>query len=338
MKKLFLLLAALPMLTIAQDEVITKKKKADAKAKEVSTEIQTQRTDTTEVKRFSNWTNTNKFSLDLSQVAFVNWNAGGVNSVSGVVTVDIDKNYAKDRTKWDNEFLFRYGSNWQDQIGIRKTDDLIQLTSGFGYKTSEGSNWFYSAKFNFNTQAYRGYDYKDKTFPIISNFMAPAYILLGLGAEYNSEDKNFKAYISPLTQKTTLVLDQALADAGAFGVDAAQYDSTGAIMLVSGKNSRTEMGAYLDLHWKKELATNINMENRLNFFTDYLNNFGNIDVNWQFKLDFVVNKYVRANIFTHLIYDDDIKATEEINGVSTTVGPKIQLKQMLGVGFAYEFK
>ena len=50
-----------------------------------------------------------------------------------------------------------------------------------------------------------------------------------------------------------------------------------------------------------------------------------------------VNEYVKANIGAHIIYDDDIKATEEVNGEQIQVGPKLQLKQMLGVGVTYTF-
>ena len=66
-------------------------------------------------------------------------------------------------------------------------------------------------------------------------------------------------------------------------------------------------------------------------------NFGNIDVDWQLQLDMTVNQYVKANIGTHLVYDDDIKSKEEENGVQVTKGPKVQLKQLLGVGVVYQF-
>jgi hypothetical protein len=55
-------------------------------------------------------------------------------------------------------------------------------------------------------------------------------------------------------------------------------------------------------------------------------------------MDLLVNKYVKANIGLHLLYDDDIKAKEQINGEQVIVGPKLQLKQALGVGFVYNFK
>jgi hypothetical protein len=51
----------------------------------------------------------------------------------------------------------------------------------------------------------------------------------------------------------------------------------------------------------------------------------------------VVNSHVRASINTNLIYDDDIKSKENIDGTQVTKGPKIQLKQILGVGLSYTF-
>jgi hypothetical protein len=60
-------------------------------------------------------------------------------------------------------------------------------------------------------------------------------------------------------------------------------------------------------------------------------------VEWQLQLEMTVNQYVKANIGTHIIYDDDIKTKEEENGEQVIKGPKIQLKQLLGVGLTYSF-
>jgi len=60
-------------------------------------------------------------------------------------------------------------------------------------------------------------------------------------------------------------------------------------------------------------------------------------VDWQLQVDMIVNEYVKANIGIHMIYDDDIKAKEEVNGEQITVGPKLQLKQALGIGVVYVF-
>lgn len=295
-----------------------------------SQEIQTKLLDT-----ISHWEKKNVVGLDISQIAFMNWNAGGNSSVSGLLKGNFVRKYTTDNVRWVNEMIFRYGVNKQDGVELRKTDDAFQLNSTFGYRQDTISNWYHSAKLNFNTQFTNGYSYPN-TDKAISKSFAPAYIFLGIGAEYSNKEKKINVYISPLTQKTTLVLAQELANQGAFGVTKASYDENGN-MISQGKKSRTELGFLVTSVYKKEVFKNIIVENRLNLYSDYINKFGNIDVDWQMQFDLVVNKYVRANIGAHLIYDDDIKAKEEINNVQVTVGPKVQLKQMLGIGIIYNF-
>jgi len=283
----------------------------------------------------SYWKKTNKVGLDISQITFVNWSAGGNNSISGLINGQFIRNYKITNILWDNELIVRYGINKQEGQDVRKTDDQIQLNSTFGYKRDTISNWYYAGKFNFNTQFANGYAYPNTDLAISKPF-APAYIFLGIGAEYSRKDLNLNVYISPLTNKTTLVFDQRLANQGAFGVDKAVYDINGDLIR-EGKNTRTEVGVLITNQWKKEVYQNIILEHRISLYTDYINNFGNIDFDWQLQLAMVVNKYVKANIGTHILYDDDIKSKEEENGVQVTKGPKVQLKQLLGVGIVYAF-
>ncbi len=296
-----------------------------------SQEIQTKLPDT-----ISNWEGKNTIGFDISQIAFMNWNAGGNSSVSGLLKGNFIRKYSTDKMKWVNELIVRYGVNKQDGVELRKTDDAFQFNSTFGYRKDTISNWYHSAKFNFNTQFTNGYAYPN-TDKAISKPFAPAYIFTGIGAEYSNKEKKINVYLSPLTQKTTLVLDQRLANEGAFGVQKAEYDLDGNL-IKEGKMSRTELGVLVTAHHKKEVWKNVNLENRLSLYSDYINNFGNVDVDWQIQLDLVVNEYVRANIGAHLIYDDDIKAKEEVAGEQITLGPKLQLKQVLGIGLVYNFK
>ena len=46
----------------------------------------------------TSWNNFNKASLDISEVAFVNWNAGGSNSISGLLGLEFQRNYNRDQT------------------------------------------------------------------------------------------------------------------------------------------------------------------------------------------------------------------------------------------------
>lgn len=283
----------------------------------------------------SAWQSKNTVGFDLNEIAFVNWNAGGVSSISGLLKGNFIRTYTTENSKWVNELIVRYGINKQDGLTIRKSDDEFRFNSTFGYRDDTSSNWYYSAKFNFNTQFTNGYKYPDTSTPISKPF-APAYTFLGAGADYFDKEKKFDVYISPITIKNTLVLDQTLADKGAFGVTKAIYDSEGN-MISEGKQSKTEFGFLVTNHYKKEVWKNITMENRLSLYSDYINNFGNIDVEWKLQFDLIVNRYVSANIGTHAIYDDDVKTYEEIDGVKVAGGPTLQLKQSLGIGMVYVF-
>ena len=46
-----------------------------------------------------------------------------------------------------------------------------------------------------------------------------------------------------------------------------------------------------------------------------------------------VNKWLSANISLHLIYDDDIKGTNEND---EEIGPQIQFKEVFGIGLNFK--
>ncbi len=281
------------------------------------------------------WTNTNQLGLDFSQASFTNWNSGGVNNIAALFRAQFVRNYKKDNLFWNNEMIVRYGVNKQSERELRKTDDVFSVQSNLGYRKEPQSNWFYSGRFRFNTQFTDGFNYPNTENPI-SRLMAPGFLFFGVGSEYNRKDLNFSFYGSPMTLKTTFVLDQVLADRGAFGVQRAILDEEGNV-LQKGHRSRNEFGILLNSQWKIEVYKNMELDTRLSLYSDYLINFGNIDVDLQTELVMVVNEYVRATIGFHIMYDDDVQATKNIDGQQVTIGPRIQLKQLISVGAVYQF-
>ncbi|MCF6366081.1 MAG: hypothetical protein L3J35_07750 [Bacteroidales bacterium] len=178
---------------------------------------------------------------------------------------------------------------------------------------------------NFKTQFEDGYNYPDDS-SVISSFLAPGYLLVAAGIDYKP-NKNMSVFFAPLTSKTTIVNNQVLADAGAFGAE-------------PGKNIRNEFGGYLKVAYTKDIATNINLNTKIDLFSNYLNNPQNIDINWEVLISMKVNKYISANISTQFIYDDDIKfqiVDETGMPVFGKFGPRPQFKELLGVGFTFKF-
>ncbi|UOB15991.1 DUF3078 domain-containing protein [Abyssalbus ytuae] len=283
------------------------------------------------------WKKTNKTGLNINEVAFVNWNAGGNNSVTAIANANFRRQYKFKDILWNSEMLLSYGLNSQEGQKIRKTQDNIQVTSSFGYKTKELSSWYFSGKTSFQTQFSNGYNYPNRDVPI-SRFMAPGYLFLGIGSEYSPSEKDFNLYISPVTLKSTFVLDQNLADQGSFGVEAAEYDNDGN-RIKKGKNVRSELGFLVTSLWLSEIYKNMFFSNRVSLYSDYLNSFGNVDVDWEMNLELKFNQYIAANVGAHLRYDNDVKFKELVIEENETVAysPRLQFKQLFGIGLVYNF-
>lgn len=293
------------------------------------------------------WKKGGYFSLNGSQVSLTNWVAGGQNSVSVNSLFGLYANLKRGSMTWENSLDFGYGILRQSNqlfssTGEKwiKTDDRLDLTSKFGQKASKA--WYYAALTNFRTQTTAGYAYPNDSIEI-SGFLAPAYWLTAIGMDYKpvmkKETTQFSLFVAPITYKATFVNDQTLADAGAFGVEAALLDANNLMIVGTGKRFRSEFGGYLRLKYKTNLASNITFTTKLDLFSNYLSgNPERIDINWENLLEVKLWKFLSATVSTHLIYDDDVDiAINDDAGVQTAFGPRVQFKEVFGLGLSWKF-
>lgn len=265
------------------------------------------------------WKYVANVGLNISQTSFSNWALGGEGSVGGVAILNLGANYKNDKHTWDNSFVGQYGMQKIDGESTKKSIDMFDINSKYGYQIAP--KWSMATLLGVKSQFTKGYNYlSDGKKAKISNIFAPGYIVTAVGFDYKPNDW-FSALLSPVTGKHTFVLDDELSDAGAFGVD-------------KGKKYRGELGAMVNAKMQKDIMKNVNLNSTLTLFSAYNNNFGNIDVTWDMALSMKVNKYISATISTSLLYDDDI---DYINEKGVNQGPKIQFKEVIGVGFAYNF-
>lgn len=253
--------------------------------------------------------------LNLSQTAMSNWAAGGENSVAGNAYLNSSLIHKRGNWLWITNLAMDYGLAKNKSEGVRKNTDKIELSIQLGYTTD--NVWFYTLAGNLNTQFSKGYNYPDKEH-YISDFFAPAYSNMALGGEYRPQS-NYSVMLSPASMKMTFVQDDYLSSLGAFGVDA-------------GKHFRIEPGAYLKARAELEVMENVNVITSADLFTPYNSDFGNVDVNWDVLISLKVNKYLSATINTTLKYDDDVPT---FNKGGIRRGPKVQFKEVLGIGVAY---
>ena len=58
-------------------------------------------------------------------------------------------------------------------------------------------------------------------------------------------------------------------------------------------------------NFKFELIENVEVSNRISLYSDYLENPGNIDLDYTINTTMKVNKYLTTNLILQFIYDDN---------------------------------
>ncbi|APG65755.1 hypothetical protein LPB136_10430 [Tenacibaculum todarodis] len=252
------------------------------------------------------WAIKGKFTFLFNQSAFSNWTSGGDNTIAGNVNINYDFNYKKGKWNWDNKIITGYGLSHVDDKGFRKTNDQFEYNSLLGLK-SKGL-WFFSFFNNITTQFTRGYDYSQTPVKPTSTFFSPAYISFGPGLLWKKSD-DYRINIAPATSRFTFVSEEF---SGKYGVDV-------------GETSSYSLGFNLSTYMKFDLMENINMENIVAIYSDYLNHPENIDVNYQMNLLFTINKYFSMNMTLHAVIDDN-------------TSKRIQFREIFGLGLSYFFQ
>ncbi|MDR1585133.1 MAG: DUF3078 domain-containing protein [Prevotellaceae bacterium] len=263
------------------------------------------------------------FGVNFSQTQLINWAAGGQNSLALNGIFSSFANYRQGKNSWENTLDIGYGLlNQGDDLWV-KTNDKLDFSSKYGRKAF--SNFYYAALFNFKTQFDVGYKDPKTRADVISNFLAPAYMVGALGLSYQPTTY-FSAYLAPATGRLTIVNDTALSVN--YGLDA-------------GKKTKTEFGGYARVNFakndfKNDWLKNVALATKIDLFANYMdfNGIKDVDVSWETLVALKVNKYISVNFNTHLLWDNGIKFDD---GNGSEPKAKIQFKEILGVGFSYKF-
>lgn len=264
------------------------------------------------------WNTGGEININVAQGSQSNWAAGGddfsfsINSYFGLYAF-----YKKDRYNWDNTLDLNYGFLNTTTLGSRKNDDRMDLLSKAGYQIAPKLSL--STLFNFHSQFSKGYNYNtDGTKELLSDFLAPAYIILGIGFDYKPAE-GLSIFISPITSRWTIVNNDSLSAKGAYGV-------------VKGEKSKNEIGAFLSVNYLKDITKTITYKGRLDLFSNYKHNPQNIDLMMNNIFTAKFSKVLAASLQLDLIYDDDVKLFGPNHN-----SPAMQLKSLIGVGLSMKF-
>jgi len=276
------------------------------------------------------WKYRTEANLAFSQTALFNWVKGGEKSLSSLLDVTGYADYKnKQLDLSSNNFArIKLGFLASGDNPIRKNTDIIETNSKLNHKAF--GKFDFSAIMLFKTQLLKGYNYPNDSVPV-SKMINPAILTLGFGLDYKP-NANTSVNFSPLSYKGTYMTDTTTIDQTKYGIAA-------------DKKSKHEPGvSVLVTHnWKpkKSLA----VTNRIQLFTNYVNNPQNIDIDWEMIFTANLNWFTDLRINTHMIFDDDTKTTVLDDNDKPVLNPdgtqkktaRIQFKEMIGISLAFRF-
>lgn len=280
-----------------------------------------QTTDSTAIPADTLWKKGGITSLNFSNVGLNNWAGGGTDMISLTGAAIFFADFKSEIMSWENTFEMGYGLVKQNKDEIRKSDDKLFFISKYGYNASPQLQ--YTALLDFRTQFDLGYDYSkreaDSINPLlISGFMSPAYLNLGLGINYKP-DEYWQLFFSVLSNRLILVLHERLSAKGAYGV-------------APGEHILSQLGANVNITFQKDIVENVNLRSRLNLFSAY-DRIQSVVVNSETALNMKINSFMTASFALDVIYDDKV----QVNRNDGTVGPATQLRHVISIGFSYNF-
>src|SRR5690606_13406990 len=241
------------------------------------------------------------FNLSVQQVSLSNWAAGGASSFALNPGINLFANDNSNNKIWDTKLAASSGVNRQAERARpkRRTNDNFVATSKYGHDLSP--SLYLSTQIDARSQLLKGYKYHRpsgsdrEARDIISDLLSPGYIQSSTGLNYQKQYKNnnkFSSIISPFTGRFTVVLDDSLSRAGAFGV-------------VPGENIRPEAGLSINTSIDTQLMTNVRWKADLNLFSNY-EKVVNMVVNFNSSINTKVNRYISTRIETILIYAEKV--------------------------------
>ena len=280
------------------------------------------------------WKYRTESSFIFSQSALSNWVKGGENSVTMSTDITGYANFSHPTIKLSsNNFArLKFGFIASGGNPMRKNLDLLETNSKLNHKAF--GKFDFSGILLFKTQIAPGRQYKKlgdrDTSWVVSKFFNPAILTMGIGLDYKP-NKNTSLNLSPLSYKGTFVPDTANIDQTKYGI-------------ASDKKSKIEPGASFMVNHTFRPYKNITLTNRLQLFTNYINNPQNIDVDWELIAVANLNWFTELRFNTHLIFDDDTRTAVSEGGIPV-MNPdgtekktaRIQWKEMMGFSFIFKF-
>lgn len=267
------------------------------------------------------WLNKFNASLQFTQ-AYVspNWYQGGNSNINALLNlyynIKLNPVYHPNLL-FETTAQYKLGINSAPDDSIRGynvSEDILQINSVFGLRAAK--KWYYSVTAQFKTQMVNSY--KTNSDVLRSAFLSPGELNIGVGMTYNTANKNntftFDASIAPLSYNLKICTNDAMNPEN-YGIDPGNHTVS-----KYGSSAECKIG------WK--ISKNITLNSRIFAFTDYSRAYAD----WENAFVFSINRFLTTNLNVNMRYDTNTPK------VDNTEWKKLQLKQLLSIGFSYTFE
>lgn len=270
-----------------------------------------------------NWKFSGIVGANVTQTQLINWAAGGNSNLTGVVFANLFLNYKKGNIAWDSNLDTELGTTYLagNKYEWKKSNDKINFYTKFGWEFKP--TWYLTVLGSFRTQYMEDFTYdldangvEQKSGPI-SRIMNPSYTDLSLGIDWKPNDI-FSVYLSPVAGRITTATDSLLRER--YGVP-------------NDKTFKMEVGLTFKAAVTYTKIKNLKILSSVTLFTPYTQKFGNFNVDWDFMISYQFLKVLNVSLTTCLKYYDEVKITDRHGNV----GPRVQFKEVLGLGIGYSF-
>jgi hypothetical protein len=148
-----------------------------------------------------------------------------------------------------------------------------------------------------------------------TTFLTPIRVNIGVGFDYKYK-KIFSIMFSPVSYKYIYLneRDPAKINPNIFGIK-------------KDEHILSEMGSSFRAVYSYSPTREIQLDSKLMFYTNY----ENVEIDWELICNFTINRFMSTRISFNPRYDNTVI---EKNGDKA----KIQLKQLLSIGFSHKFR
>jgi hypothetical protein len=244
--------------------------------------------------------------LTLTQVAFTDWAQGGENALSYTLGADGKSTLDEEIPNWSSSYKFAFGQTRLGGQSLRKTDDIIDVSSVFIYKLGTFINPYASA--SLKTQFAKGYTYPRQDSSVqVSAFFDPAYLTQSAGVGYQP--------IKEMKTRLGVGLREVITNNFSlyYTDDPKTLDKIEKTTIDGGMESVTE------IEW--QLEDNVLLTSKLELFAPF-KTIDEIIVRNNSSVTAKVSKYITAILNVQLINEKKIT-------------PRTQVKETIALGLSY---